>query len=412
VDIRPILFTLGRHKLTCCLLVLQIAFTCAIVCNAIFLITQRLDRLHLISGIAEQELVYVDLAEIGHRPDGNARAAEDLAALRQIPGVKAVALLNQMPFDGGSSNMDVRNSPTQRLATLSASHYMGEDLVKTLGVQIVEGRDLRPEEYMDMAEVVAMLDKQQYDKLSMGGVLITRAMAERMWPGQDPLGKQIYVGRGLPITVVGVMANLVRPGKDELGFGAEYSTVWPIRVTLEEGDGYILRCAPQDRDQVLKSAVSKLKALDPNRIVLDKGTMEQHRRDFFQNDRAMAAILVGVCIALLVVTALGIVGLASFWVAQRNRSIGVRRALGATRGNILHYFQTENFLLTTMGIVLGMVLAYGINLFLIVHYELPRMPVLYLPVGALILWGIGQMAVLGPALRAAAVPPVVATRSV
>jgi putative ABC transport system permease protein len=113
-----------------------------------------------------------------------------------------------------------------------------------------------------------------------------------------------------------------------------------------------------------------------------------------------------------VVTALGIVGLASFWVAQRNRSIGVRRALGATRGNILNYFQTENFLLTTMGIVLGMVLAYGINLFLIVHYELPRMPAMYLPIGALILWGIGQAAVLGPALRAAAVPPVVATRSV
>jgi putative ABC transport system permease protein len=162
----------------------------------------------------------------------------------------------------------------------------------------------------------------------------------------------------------------------------------------------------------LKAAIDKLKALDPNRIVLDKGTMEQHRRDFFQNDRAMAGILVGVCIALLVVTALGIVGLASFWVAQRNRSIGVRRALGATRGNILNYFQTENFLLTTMGIALGMVLAYGINLFLIVHYELPRMPAVYFPIGALILWGIGQAAVLGPALRAAAVPPVVATRSV
>jgi putative ABC transport system permease protein len=109
---------------------------------------------------------------------------------------------------------------------------------------------------------------------------------------------------------------------------------------------------------------------------------------------------------------LGIVGLASFWVAQRNRSIGVRRALGATRNNILRYFQTENFLLTTMGIAVGMVLAYSINLFLIVHYELPRMPIAYFPIGAILLWCLGQAAVLGPALRAAAVPPVVATRSV
>ena len=126
----------------------------------------------------------------------------------------------------------------------------------------------------------------------------------------------------------------------------------------------------------------------------------------------MAGMLVGVIVALLTVTALGIVGLASFWVAQRRRMIGVRRALGATRRDILRYFQTENFLLATLGIALGMVLAYGINLFLMLHYELPRLPAVYFPVGAVALWLIGQVAVLGPALRAAAVPPVVATRSV
>ncbi|MEO9091880.1 MAG: FtsX-like permease family protein, partial [Rhodanobacter sp.] len=129
-------------------------------------------------------------------------------------------------------------------------------------------------------------------------------------------------------------------------------------------------------------------------------------------DRAMAGMLVGVIIAMLLVTALGIVGLASFWVQQRRRQIGIRRAIGATRSDILHYFQTENFLIVTGGIVLGMVLAYGLNLLLIKHYELARLPLYYLPIGALVLWGLGQLAVLGPALGAAAVPPVVATRSV
>jgi putative ABC transport system permease protein len=57
------------------------------------------------------------------------------------------------------------------------------------------------------------------------------------------------------------------------------------------------------------------------------------------------------------------------------------------------------------------VLAYGINLFLMVHYELPRLPGAYFPIGALALWVVGQIAVLGPAMRAAAVPPVVATRA-
>ena len=411
MDIRPVLFALRRHKLTCCLLVLQIAFTCAIVCNTIFLIGQRMHQMNLPSGIAEQELVYVQMAYIGDRKDADARAADDLAALQSISGVKSAALISELPFDYGSNNMDVRTDPTQRMATLSATQYFGENAAQTLGVQLVAGRQLRPEEYINLSEVFTLMATKQFDKMPRATV-ITRAMAERLWPGQDPLGRQFYVGQGIPFTVVGVVANLIRPGHDRLNLGAQYSTLWPVRISLREGASFLIRCAPQDRDRVLREAVDKLKTLDPHRIVLEKGTMEQHRRDFFQNDRAMAGILAGVCLALLIVTALGIVGLASFWVSQRNRSIGVRRALGATRRNILHYFQTENFLLTTMGIALGMVLAYGINLFLIVHYELPRLPAIYFPVGAILLWGLGQAAVLGPALRAAAVPPVVATRSV
>jgi putative ABC transport system permease protein len=116
--------------------------------------------------------------------------------------------------------------------------------------------------------------------------------------------------------------------------------------------------------------------------------------------------------ALLLVTALGIVGLTSFWVQQRRKQIGIRRAIGATRADILAYFQTENFLIVSGGIGIGMVLAFALNIALMNYYELPHLPLYYLPLGALVLWVLGQLAVLGPALRAAAVPPVVATRSV
>ena len=125
----------------------------------------------------------------------------------------------------------------------------------------------------------------------------------------------------------------------------------------------------------------------------------------------MIGLLLAAAAGLLFVTALGIAGLASFWVQQRRRSIGIRRAIGATRGDILRYVQTENFLIVSGGIVLGMLLAYAVNLWLMTHYELPRLPFLYLPIGAVLLWLLGQGAVLGPALRAAAVPPVVATRA-
>ncbi|MGH8192089.1 MAG: ABC transporter permease, partial [Rhodanobacteraceae bacterium] len=171
---------------------------------------------------------------------------------------------------------------------------------------------------------------------------------------------------------------------------------------------------PQDLNRVMTEARAKVRKIAPD-VVLDHDdshTIPFLRARFFKTDRSMAGLLVGVIVALLGVTAFGIVGLASFWVSQRTKQIGIRRALGATRGDILRYFQTENFLIVSFGIVLGIVLAIGINLVLMQHFEVARLPYWYLPVGAVVLWLLGQLAVLAPALRAAAVPPVVATRSV
>jgi len=408
MDIRPILSTLNRHKITAWLLILQIALTCAIVCNAVFLIHQRLQQMDIASGIAEHELVQIKFTYIGDRPDAYAQAQTDLATLRQIPGAQAVALANQLPLSGvDMSSSGLKLHPNQRQNTLEAASYYGQNLLATLGVRLISGRDFQPDELLDLNAVMPALHSGDMKKLPHT-VIVAQAVAARLWPGQNALGKTIYVGNDIPLQVVGVSAPLARP--DNLQMGAQYSIVLPIRLTATEGGSYVIRTAPEDREQVLKSALAALKRLDPNRIVLEQRTYDELRHGFFENDRAMAGMLLGVIVALLIVTALGIAGLSSFWVGQRRRTIGVRRALGATRTNILHYFQTENFLLATIGIALGMALAYGINLFLMMHYELPRLPGIYLPVGALALWAIGQLAVLGPALRAAAVPPVVATR--
>lgn len=407
MEILPILSTLRRHKITALLLVLEIALTCAIVCNAVFLINQRLDRMKMYSGVAEHELIQVQAFGIGETADAKAHAQEDLAALRQIPGVKSVALTNQVPFTNSSWNTSVKLDPKQKLPTLNATQYFGENLLKTFGTQLVAGRDFEPGEYLEMRLVAR--DEKLAKKITT--VIITRGLGEKLWPGQSALGKTIYLG-GDPVRVVGVVAGLIRPalfGGDDT---AQWSMVFPLRMDSDNASRYVIRTAPQERDRVLAAAVATLRKTDPHRIILEKKTLDDIRAEFFQDDRAMAGLLAGVCIALLVVTALGIVGLGSFWVAQRRRTIGVRRALGATRRNILTYFQTENFLLATIGIAIGMVLAYGINLFLMLHYELPRLPAYYFPVGAIALWLIGQVAVLGPAMRAAAVPPVVATRSV
>jgi putative ABC transport system permease protein len=407
MDIRPILSTLRRHKIPALLLILEIALTCAIVCNAVFLISQRLERNKMVSGVVEHELVQIQVANIGKPADAKARAQEDLALLRQVPGVTAAALVNQVPFTNSSSNTSIKLDPTQKLPTLNATMYMGEGLIRTYGARLVAGRDFNADEYLDFDAMRSDPDLQN----KVGSVIITQALAERLWPGERALGKNIYLGE-TSVRVIGVLQALIRPALFNGDSTAQWTMVFPLRMSTASASRYVLRTASGQRERVLEDAAKALRKADPHRIILKKETLDDIRSDFFRNDRAMAGILVGVIVALLAVTALGIVGLASFWVAQRRRTIGVRRALGATRRNILNYFQTENFLLATIGIVLGMALAYGINLFLMLHYELPRLPAVYFPVGAIVLWLIGQAAVLGPALRAAAVPPVVATRSV
>jgi putative ABC transport system permease protein len=114
---------------------------------------------------------------------------------------------------------------------------------------------------------------------------------------------------------------------------------------------------------------------------------------------------------LLLITASGIVGMASLWVTQRRKQIGVRRALGARRVDILRYFITENILITSVGVTAGVLLALGLNQLLVSKLEMARLPAGYMLAGAAVFWALGIIAVYGPAWRAASISPAMATRS-
>ncbi|MEJ7599752.1 MAG: FtsX-like permease family protein [Kofleriaceae bacterium] len=402
----PILSTLRRHRTAAVLIVLEIAFTCAIVCNAIFLIRDRLARMDRPSGIAESELVRVRLTGIGKKADAMSVTMQDVDALRQIPGVKSVAATNMVPFGNSSWNSSMSTIPDDPASPINGAMYMGStDLIETLGVRITSGRDFTLEEYVEYENVLA-------DKQNIGSILITQGVADKLYPGQSALGKPIYVWGKEPQIVVGIIEHIARPNEWQGTSGIKYAMVMPVLVPYSAGGNYLLRVDPARRAEVLAAVDATLDKVDPNRIILERQTFAEVRRNFFKQDRAMAYLLGGVSLALLIITALGVVGLASFWVQQRTRQIGIRRALGATRSDILRYFQVENFILATAGIIVGMGMAYAINLWLMDKYQVERLSAAFLPIGAILLWGLGQIAVLGPALRASMIPPAIATRSV
>lgn len=117
---------------------LEIALTCAIVCNALFLVSQRVERISRTSGMAENELVLVRVTGVGKQTDAAARTREDLASLRAIPGVTAVSVINQVPFRNSSSNTSISREMNQERPTASVGMYtFSEDALRTLGLNLV-----------------------------------------------------------------------------------------------------------------------------------------------------------------------------------------------------------------------------------------------------------------------------------
>lgn len=404
-DLMPILSTLRRHKIAAGLIVLEVALTCAIVTNALHLIQTRIEALNVDSGLAESELVVLNLR--GARPIPPERTAgivaEDLARLRTLPGVKAATVANQIVYGNNSNNSYVTLQPDNQGLRVVAAQYTADDhMLPAFGLQLVAGRNFRPDEVQDNFKVFAVPEPR------VGQMIINETMAAKLFPGRSAVGQSVYVF-GAPTTIVGVVKTLTHTQLHRARGGDNDGAA--MIFPLLGGGSYVLRTEPGQRDAVIKAATAMLESIDRGRVVTQARTLTEMREQFYAQDRAMAWLMGGVCVLLLLVTAMGIVGLASFWVQQRTRMIGTRRALGATEAQILRYFQLENLLLTTTGIVLGLAAAVGLSQLLMQHYELARLPWIYLPAGALALWLLGQLAVWVPARRAARLAPVAALRS-
>jgi putative ABC transport system permease protein len=130
-------------------------------------------------------------------------------------------------------------------------------------------------------------------------------------------------------------------------------------------------------------------------------------------NRFIVQILSAIGVLLLAVTALGVYGMTSFTVTERTHQIGTRRALGARKVHIVRLFMIENAIITLLGIGIGLVLAFVLNATIVNSANnATRLPVGLVLLGVVIMWGIGAIATLLPALRAASISPVVAARSV
>jgi putative ABC transport system permease protein len=409
MQIQPILAALRRHKAGTVLIALQIALTLAIVCNALFIIHQRLSHLSEPSGADEPNLFVIKnmWGEQYTTQQVAEHIQEDITALRQLPGVGDVTAVNNYPFSSSTWDNFITMTPEQRAPTTDASFYTGdENFVRTLGLKLIAGRDFRPDE---------IENKGMRDTVSPPVTIVSKALADKLFPAGNALGNSFYAMTGKPITIIGIVETLHR--QDVSNWSAAYlgqSMVVPVRIATPWGLHYVVRVQPGQLETAMHGArkalfaANRMRMIDPKNGVL---SFAEVRHRAFESDRGMAILMGIICVVLLAITGAGIVGLTSFWVGQRRRQIGVRRALGATHRDILHYFMTENLLITLGGVFVGVLLAFALNVWLVTHFDaMTFMPLTYIVGGIVILLALGQGAVFAPALRASRVPPIEATR--
>ena len=421
MEFGPILRSMRRNKVRYGLIVAEVALTLAIVANCVNMIRDYRRQLAIESGFDDENIVRVQSRPFANafKEDGylDNSLREDLAALRAIPGVKAVSNTRFLPWQGGGSSMETRVLGSKGEMLRNQVYNADEGTLAALGARLIEGRNFSREETesetLRLRQIFAKPrptgpDGRPAEKTSQD-IVISKAFGQLLFSDGKALGKRLEDTDGDQYTIVGVIDRFYNPYGWPIH---EYVMFFPsYSRNFQGGAQYLVRTEPGKKAAVQASIEKALLAANTGRTVQVQQLTEVKER--FQSRSALLVTILTTLIALLLfITSLGIVGLTVFSVNERTRQIGTRRALGAQRADIVRYFLLENWIVTTLGLALGIVLAFGLNLALVARVNSPRMEPGLVAAGVFLLWIAGLAATLLPAVRGARVAPAVATRNV
>ena len=404
MEVVPILSALKRNKVGAILVTLQIALTLAVVANAMSIIQGHLAVMGRPSGIDEANIFTLQNHWVGDPEDLQASIEADLAALRNTPGVVDAEATNSYPLRGGGWGWGIRLKPEQTNggATSTTLYFNDAHGLDAMGLKLMAGR------WFSSSEIDVM---HMDDEKGSPSAVLTAALAKKLFPKTDAVGQVIYMITDAPVRVIGVVERAQTPWPAQ-GFGdsfAEYSTFLPLQFVANQMN-YLVRARPGQLAAVMRAAPEQLYKVTRQRVIDQLMPFSETRTRAYQIQQSESWLLGTVCALMLAITGFGTVGLTMYWVSQRRRQIGLRRALGARRSDILRYFHTENLLIAGTGALLGVLGGLGANLWMATHLGTNRMSWVYIVIGAVMVLALCQLAVLWPAYRAASISPSLATR--
>jgi putative ABC transport system permease protein len=336
---------------------------------------------------------------VGFEGDARTKAAAAKEALERLPGVKSVGLSSVIPFTGGGA---VFYSAEGNAVSADASttprayiHFVTPGLFRTMGIPMRYGRDFNTS------------DGDQ-------SVIVTEKVVQRFWPGQDPIGKRIRVGRDIPdntnpwLNIVGVVGNTT--SRDIPENPTPDPELYFTFARFGGTPGVLIRTEIEP-SHLVSAVINQIKQVDRLAVVSNVSTVEELMRPRTARARFLSS-LSGIFSGLALVLALvGIYGSMSYTVAQRTREIGIRIAVGADRRDLFRMILGRSLVLITGGLGLGLIGSFfagqGISALLFgVSATSPSVFILT----AILMLVTGLGAAYTPARRAARIDPLNALR--
>ncbi|HUP23282.1 MAG TPA: ABC transporter permease [Thermoanaerobaculia bacterium] len=390
----------GRSRLRSALVVGQLALALVVTVGAALALQSLWALAHTDKGFDAEDVLSARVPFPDGFPErdgwlGYYGALEERAAA--IPGVRSAALSLLVPLAGRS--WELRVTPEGRSLDDEGESVLygvvSERYFETLGVPLLRGRAFDRGDHNESPPVV----------------IIDVTMAERFWPGEDPLGKRISLAEGTPEepvwrAVVGVAPNLRHY---ELAEPSRVQAYVPVRQSLERwgmGLSVLLRASvpPETLVPPLQEALA---AIAPEVPLHQARPLQGYVDDGLGPTRSLAGLLASFCALSLLLSGVGIFAVMTYLVVRRTREIGIRIALGADRGRVLRQVTWEGVRLALLGVIVGLGISATLSQQLsgFLHEVEPVAPAVFaVSTGSLLV--VALLAVLLPALRAASMNPV------
>lgn len=320
-----------------------------------------------------------------------------------LPGVETVALTDTLPSLNEGS--DLLFSLENEFGSQSAGHdadirIVSPEYFQALHVPLVRGR------FFTQAD----------NSTAQPAVLINEAMAKAFWPGQDPIGHRIWIGKPMgpsiaepaPREIVGIIADM---RQDSLADLPEPSMYIPYEQTQYTDAAYFIVRTKNSPLSYVADAHSVLHKMDSDLPLTEIRTMREVVSSSVKDWRFRATLL-GLFAALaLAIAAIGVYGVISYSMAQRTHEMGIRMALGAQRTDVMRLVLRQGARLALAGIIAGMLAAFGLTRLMasLLYGVKPADPLTFAAVAILLLL-VALLACYIPARRAMRVDPMIALR--